>query len=305
MTAMTAATSGSAERRPVPAGARGLRSAGVGGLARGPLRRPAGPDAGVRRHRPGRAGPADGGLRGRALPAAAAGRAREGAQAHGRAAPQRTSRSIWRPSGPKNLELAGEIADGWLAVFFAPEFADEQLGQTRAGRRRRAADLGGFDVVRHRAARWSGADPRACADPVRRYAALYLGGMGSREQNFYNALAVRMGFAEAAGTVQDLYLRPSASGRDGGRAVRVHRLDVAARQPGADRGAAGRVGRRRGDDLLRWPRTVTRWRRSSNALDGGRRGVRAGRGGRAQPVGSGSSTPVSSSTATTAASAIR
>ena len=43
-----------------------------------------------------------------------------------------------------------------------------------------------------------GADPRACADQVRGYAALYLGGMGSREQNFYNALAVRMGFGEAA-----------------------------------------------------------------------------------------------------------
>src|SRR5699024_9613159 len=38
------------------------------------------------------------------------------------------------------------------------------------------------------------------------YAALYVGGMGSRKQNFYNALAVRMGYAEAAATVQDLYL---------------------------------------------------------------------------------------------------
>ncbi len=51
-----------------------------------------------------------------------------------------------------------------------------------------------------------GDDPRACADPVRPYAALYVGGMGSREQNFYNALAVRMGFGEAAATVQDLFL---------------------------------------------------------------------------------------------------
>ncbi|MGI3780807.1 MAG: LLM class flavin-dependent oxidoreductase, partial [Janthinobacterium lividum] len=51
-----------------------------------------------------------------------------------------------------------------------------------------------------------GADPRTCADPVRAYAALYVGGMGSREQNFYHALAVRMGFAEAAGEIQDLYL---------------------------------------------------------------------------------------------------
>jgi hypothetical protein len=48
--------------------------------------------------------------------------------------------------------------------------------------------------------------PAGCADQVRGYAALYLGGMGSREQNFYNALAVRMGFGETAAMVQDLFL---------------------------------------------------------------------------------------------------
>ena len=48
--------------------------------------------------------------------------------------------------------------------------------------------------------------PEAAADLIRPYAALYVGGMGSREQNFYNQLAVRMGYAEAAAKVQDLYL---------------------------------------------------------------------------------------------------
>ena len=47
---------------------------------------------------------------------------------------------------------------------------------------------------------------QACADPLRGYTALYVGGMGSREQNFYNALARRMGFDEAATEIQDLYL---------------------------------------------------------------------------------------------------
>jgi len=51
-----------------------------------------------------------------------------------------------------------------------------------------------------------GDDPRACADPIRWYAALYVGGMGSREKNFYNQLAVRMGFDDAAAQIQDLYL---------------------------------------------------------------------------------------------------
>src|SRR5437764_8310267 len=49
--------------------------------------------------------------------------------------------------GPKNLELAGEIADGWLAVFYAPAFAAEQQDRLRAGRARAGAGLEGFDVV--------------------------------------------------------------------------------------------------------------------------------------------------------------
>jgi F420-dependent oxidoreductase-like protein len=107
--------------------------------------------------------------------------------------------------GPKNLELAGELTDGWLAVFFAPDFADEQLAAVRAGRAKVGKTLEGFDVV-PTFPLVVGPDPRACADPVRGYAALYLGGMGSRTQNFYNALAVRMGYGEAAAAVQDLFL---------------------------------------------------------------------------------------------------
>ncbi len=107
--------------------------------------------------------------------------------------------------GPRNLELAGELTDGWLAVFYAPEFADEQLGAVRAGRARVGKTLEGFDVV-PTFPLVVGSDPRRCADPVRAYAALYLGGMGSRTQNFYNALAVRMGYGEAAAAVQELYL---------------------------------------------------------------------------------------------------
>ena len=51
----------------------------------------------------------------------------------------------------------------------------------------------------------------AAAEPVREHAALYLGGMGTREQNFYNALARRMGFEEAADRVQQLYLEYAAA----------------------------------------------------------------------------------------------
>jgi len=108
--------------------------------------------------------------------------------------------------GPKNLELAGEIADGWLAIFFAPEHAAEQMAHIEAGRARAGRTLDGFDVV-PTVPVVLGDDLDACAAPVRAYAALYVGGMGSREQNFYNALAGRLGYAEAAAQVQDLYLR--------------------------------------------------------------------------------------------------
>ncbi len=124
--------------------------------------------------------------------------------------------------GPKNLELAGEVADGWLAVFFDPGFAADQLAHVRAGRARVGLDLEGFDVVPS-VPLSVGSDPRACADPVRAYAALYVGGMGSREQNFYFSLAVRMGFAEQARTIQDLYL--SGRPRDAEAAVPYELVD--------------------------------------------------------------------------------
>jgi F420-dependent oxidoreductase-like protein len=94
--------------------------------------------------------------------------------------------------GPRNLELAGELAD-------------EQLTQLATGRSRVGKDLTGYDIVPTLPLA-VGTDPRRCADPVRAYAALYIGGMGSREKNFYNDLAVRMGFGEAAAKVQDLFL---------------------------------------------------------------------------------------------------
>ena len=107
--------------------------------------------------------------------------------------------------GPANLRLAGEIADGWLAVFLAPDFAPEQLAEIRAGREQAGRALDGFDVAAA-VPLVVGEDVSACADLVRGYAALYVGGMGSREQNFYHQLAVRMGYGEQAREVQEAYL---------------------------------------------------------------------------------------------------
>jgi F420-dependent oxidoreductase-like protein len=124
--------------------------------------------------------------------------------------------------GPKNLALAGEIADGWLAIFFSPEHAAEQLGHVQAGRTKAGLTMDGFDIV-PTVPVVIGDDPEACAAPLRHYAALYVGGMGSREQNFYNQLAVRMGYDEAAAKVQDLYL--ARQHRDAAEAVPFEFID--------------------------------------------------------------------------------
>jgi F420-dependent oxidoreductase-like protein len=124
--------------------------------------------------------------------------------------------------GPKNLELAGEIADGWLAIFYAPDFAAEQLGAIAAGRARAGRTLDGFDVVPSVPV-VIGDDVAACAELVRWYAALYVGGMGSREQNFYNQLATRMGYGDAAREVQELYLAKRQ--RDAAAAVPLEFID--------------------------------------------------------------------------------
>ena len=108
-------------------------------------------------------------------------------------------------TGPANIGLAGEIADGWLPLWLSPEHAADQIARVRAGRARAGATLAGFDVAPSLQLA-VGTDLAGCADQVRRAAALYLGGMGSRDQNFYNRLAVRMGFEDAARRVQDLYL---------------------------------------------------------------------------------------------------
>lgn len=124
--------------------------------------------------------------------------------------------------GPKNLELAGEIADGWLAVFFAPDAAADQLAAVAAGRAKVGLDLKGFDVVPSVPV-VVGDDYASCAELVRWYAALYVGGMGSRETNYYNQLAARMGYEAEAREVQDLYL--SKRHRDAAAAVPLEFID--------------------------------------------------------------------------------
>ena len=108
--------------------------------------------------------------------------------------------------GPRNTELTGEIADGWMPIFFSPEHVDEsrkllEAGAARAGRQLDAS----FDIAPTVNVCLDDDLDRA-RDVMRPLLALYVGGMGSRERNFYNQLVQRYGFAEAAAEVQDLYL---------------------------------------------------------------------------------------------------
>ena len=108
--------------------------------------------------------------------------------------------------GPKNVELAAEIAEAWEPIWFMPERAADVWGDSlAAGKAKRDPSLGELQVVVGVPVA-IGEDVDALHDLVRPHLALYVGGMGAKGKNFYNDLAVRYGFADAAETVQDLYL---------------------------------------------------------------------------------------------------
>ncbi|MGH7095029.1 MAG: LLM class flavin-dependent oxidoreductase, partial [Stellaceae bacterium] len=111
------------------------------------------------------------------------------------------------PNSPAGLRTAGEAADGALPYFMSPEKADIMVGPIREGRARagKPADLSDFDLAPYvRVA--MGDDLAACRDKLRPGLALYIGGMGARSRNFYNDLAKRRGYQEAAETIQEQFL---------------------------------------------------------------------------------------------------
>jgi F420-dependent oxidoreductase-like protein len=107
--------------------------------------------------------------------------------------------------GPKNTALTGEIADGWLPTFFSPEHVGEFRELLEEGASRAGKSLDGFDIAPNVNVAIDDDVDRA-RDAMRPFLALYVGGMGSRKQNFYNALVRRYGFEDAADEVQELYL---------------------------------------------------------------------------------------------------
>jgi len=111
--------------------------------------------------------------------------------------------------GPKNVELAAELAEGWEPIFYLPEKAQQAWGAPlAAGRTKRDPALPPLDVVAQ-APLAIGDDVAGYLELGRPFLALYIGGMGphrDKGRNFYYELAVRFGFEAEAGRIQDAYL---------------------------------------------------------------------------------------------------
>jgi F420-dependent oxidoreductase-like protein len=109
--------------------------------------------------------------------------------------------------GPKNVSLAGEIADGWLPLFFSPKEDSWYRERLRAG-----FDAAGDPSKADRFEVASmltiipGDDVEECANLVRPFVALYAGGMGAKGANFHFDVFDRMGWGDVANRIQELYL---------------------------------------------------------------------------------------------------
>ncbi len=125
--------------------------------------------------------------------------------------------------GPKNTALAGEIADGWLPTLFSPEHVADVRALLEEGASRSGRSLDGFEIAPVINAYVSDDTERA-RDVMRPGLALYIGGMGSREQNFYNRVVQRYGFEAEAREIQDLYL--AGKKEEAARAIPTQLIDL-------------------------------------------------------------------------------
>ncbi|KRA32768.1 MULTISPECIES: LLM class F420-dependent oxidoreductase [unclassified Nocardioides] len=125
--------------------------------------------------------------------------------------PLRADLPIWLGAeGPKNVAQTAEIADGWIPIFYTPKSADMYQpwldeGFARPGARRTRADFE-ISATCHLQVVQNAAEKQAVIDAMKPYVSLYMGGMGAKEQNFHTQVFGRMGYADLAEEVQNLYL---------------------------------------------------------------------------------------------------
>jgi F420-dependent oxidoreductase-like protein len=125
--------------------------------------------------------------------------------------PLRADIPIWLGAeGPKNVAQTAEIADGWIPIFYTPKSAamygpwlDE--GFARPGARRTRAD---FEIAAtcHVQIVADADEKQAVIDGMKPVVALYMGGMGAKDQNFHKQVFDRMGYEAISGRVQELFL---------------------------------------------------------------------------------------------------
>jgi F420-dependent oxidoreductase-like protein len=109
--------------------------------------------------------------------------------------------------GPKNIAMAAELCDGWLAIFYSPNHEDLYAdalaeGFARQGARHTAED---FEVAASVPLIVTD-DVESAMNAIRPMYALYFGGMGARSANFHANVPIRMGYENEVREIQDLYL---------------------------------------------------------------------------------------------------
>lgn len=109
--------------------------------------------------------------------------------------------------GPANIRTTAELADGWLPAWYSPYQMDVFKGDLEAGFASAPGgkSFGDLDIAASCAVVVTD-DVKAGLQTLKPGIALYVGGMGARGKNFYNDLAVKYGYGEAAEKIQDLYL---------------------------------------------------------------------------------------------------
>ena len=125
--------------------------------------------------------------------------------------PLRADVPIWLGAeGPKNVAMTAEIADGWIPIFYTPKSADMYQpwldeGFARPGARRTRED---FEIAAtcHLQITSSDEERRGVIDALKPTIALYMGGMGAKEQNFHKNVFDRMGYDTISDEVQELFL---------------------------------------------------------------------------------------------------
>lgn len=118
--------------------------------------------------------------------------------------------------GPKNVELAAEIAEGWQPIFYMPEKAKDVWGDAlAAGYAKRDATLPPLDIYAGPALA-IGDNVEGMREFIKPHIALYIGGMGAKGKNFYHNVATKYGYGAEADRIQELYL---AGDKDGAAKV--------------------------------------------------------------------------------------